>query len=218
MHEGRRDFRLFWAGQTVSQLGSAFSLLALPLLVLHLTGSARQLALATATGFLPYLLFGLPIGALVDRLNRKAIMIATDLGRALAVATVPLLATLGALHVWWIYVIAFAATTLSIAFDAGQFAAVPALVGRAELVAANSRLLLGEQVAHVCGPLLAGALLAVGVATANVLYADAASFLVSAGSLALIRRPFGGAAPAAGGSILADVREGVRYVLGEPLL
>src|SRR5215471_219934 len=86
------DFWKFWAGQTISNLGSSFTDFAIPLLIFKLTGSALKLAIASATTFLPYLLFGLPIGAWVDRVDRKRLMIVTDLLRAFILASIPLLA------------------------------------------------------------------------------------------------------------------------------
>ncbi|MGZ3681977.1 MAG: MFS transporter, partial [Ktedonobacterales bacterium] len=82
-HRLSRDFWTFWTGQTISNLGTSFTLCALPLLVYKLTGSALNLAIPTAANMLPYLLFGLVIGAGVDRLNRKRLMITVDLTRAL---------------------------------------------------------------------------------------------------------------------------------------
>jgi len=113
-----RDFRRFWLGQTISALGNSFTLFALPLLVFKLTGSAISLAVALAVGFLPYPLFGLVIGAWSDRLDRRRLMIGTDIGRALVIATIPVLSLAGVLPLWWIYLVAFAQTTLAIAFDA----------------------------------------------------------------------------------------------------
>src|SRR5438093_322398 len=91
------DFWKFWAGQTISNLGSSITLFALPLLVFKLTASALDLAIASATSFLPYLLLGLIIGAWVDRLNRKRLMIVVDIARTLAIASIPLIDTLGLL-------------------------------------------------------------------------------------------------------------------------
>src|ERR671939_1786747 len=88
------DFWTFWTGQTISNLGSSFTQFALPLLIFKLTGSAINLGLATAATFLPYLLFGLLIGAWVDRVDRKRLMIVTDLARAAVIASVPLLASM----------------------------------------------------------------------------------------------------------------------------
>src|SRR3954464_7986938 len=105
------DFWKFWFGQTISNLGSSISLFALPLLVFKLTGSALDLAIASATSFLPYLLFGLVIGAWVDRVDRKRLMIITDMLRALVLASIPLLAALGQLPLWCIYAAGFLIST-----------------------------------------------------------------------------------------------------------
>ena len=133
------DFWKFWTGETISNLGSSFTQFALPLLVFKLTGSALNLGIATAAAFLPYLLFGLVIGAWVDRLDRKRMMILVDIGQALVIASIPVMFLLGALSVWWVYGVAFVSTTLKIFFDAGEFAAIPSLVDQDDLVRANGR-------------------------------------------------------------------------------
>src|ERR671934_1906267 len=84
------DFWRFWTGQTISQLGSSFTQFATPLLIFKLTHSAVNLGIALAANFVPYLLFGLIIGAWVDRLDRKRLMIAVDLLRAAVIALIPL--------------------------------------------------------------------------------------------------------------------------------
>src|SRR5947209_19695042 len=95
------DFWKYWTGQTISNLGSSITIFALPLLVYKLTGSALDLGIATAATFLPYLLFGLILGAWTDRVNRKRMMIGTDIGRALIVVSIPLLFALCLLTGWW---------------------------------------------------------------------------------------------------------------------
>ena len=122
-------------------MGSAFTMFALPLLVYKLTGSAMNLAATSAAAFLPYLLFGLVIGAFTDRTDRKRLMIVTDVLRAVALATIPLLASMHMLHVQWIYGVAFCNSTLSIAFESCQFAVIPRLVSGDDLVVANGRIL-----------------------------------------------------------------------------
>src|SRR4051812_8564755 len=117
------DFWKFWAGQTISNLGSSFTEFALPLLIFKLTGSALNLAIASATTFLPYLLFGLLIGAWVDRVDRKRLMIVTDLLRALLLASIPIFAALNMLSVLWIYAAGFLISTLTIGFNSAEFAA-----------------------------------------------------------------------------------------------
>ena len=214
------DFRRFWVGQTISNLGGAFTIFALPLLVFKLTGSALNLGLITAFEFLPYLLFGLLIGAWTDRVDRKRMMIFTDVAQAVVIATIPLLAAFGLLTVWWIYAVGFVSSTLKIAFDAGEFAAIPSLVGTDDLVKANGRIQASYSAAFFLGPLLAGALLTTGMPVQDVLAFDALSFLVSALALALVRRSFnaddGEEKTVAG--IRRDVVEGLRYVLGHPVL
>jgi len=150
------DFRKFWVGQTISNLGGSFTLFALPLLVFQLTGSALDLGLVMAFEFLPYLLFGLLLGAWVDRVNRRRMMILVDLARAVVVASIPFLAGLGLLTVWWVYAVAFATSTLKILFDAGEFAAIPSLVGGDDLVKANGHIQASYSAAMFLGPVLAG--------------------------------------------------------------
>src|SRR5262249_30256278 len=212
------DFWKFWAGQTISNLGSSFTEFALPLLIFKLTGSAINLAIASATTFLPYLLFGLLIGAWVDRVNRKRLMIATDLLRALVLASIPLLAALDQLTLWWIYAASFLISTLTIGFNSAEFAAIPSMVGQDDPVTANGRIQASYSAATVAGPLLAGLLIAFMPLPALLLI-DATSFVVSAGSLVLIGRSFNAGGPArAASSIWQDVSEGLRYVLGHTVL
>jgi len=213
------DFWKFWVGQTISNLGSSVTLFALPLLVFKLTGSALNLGISTATTFLPYLLFGLIIGAWVDRVNRKRLMIAADIGRALVIASIPLLDALGMLSIWWIYAAGFINATLTIGFDSSEFAAIPNLVAQDDLVTANGRIQASYSAASVIGPLLAGLLVAL-VPISELLLIDASSFLVSAFSLVLIGINFS-AAPGVGraaSSIRQDIVEGLRYVLSHPVL
>jgi MFS family permease len=213
------DFGRFWLGQTVSNLGSSFTLFALPLLVFKLTGSPLNLGVTTAAEFVPYLLFGLVIGAWVDRVDRKRLMIATDLARAAVIAVIPLLAAVGQLSVGWVYVVAFCGSTLNIAFDAAEFAAIPSLVPSGDdLVTANGRVQASYSAAQVAGPLLAGLLITVAPVQ-QVLLVDAATFLVSAGMLGLIATRFNAPRDTEGRrAIRREVVEGLRYVLGHPVL
>jgi len=217
-----RDFWLYFSGQLVSQIGSSFTLFALPLLVFKLTHSATNLALTTASNFVPYLLFGLVLGALVDRVDRKRMMLLTDVGRAAVIAVLPVLALSGTLRVADIYAVAFVQSTLGILFNCGEFAAIPSLVGRDDLVAANGRITATNSAGQILGPILAGVLVTL-MPTADLLFFDAASFLLSAASLAVIRRSFNATdrptAPDAGVTgLLKDVRAGLQYVWSNPVL
>lgn len=211
------DFWTFWTGQVISTLGTSFTGLAIPLLIYRLTHSAVDLGVSMAVAAVPYLLFGLVIGAWVDRLNRKALMISSDVLMAASVAAVPLVGMTGHLSLVLIYASVFVERTLFIVFNAGQFAALPSLVPKADIVGANGRLQASYSTSMVVGPLLAGALAAV-VPVYSLLWVDAASFLVSAGTLLLIRRSFNTDAPPRTSSLRQDVTEGLRYVLGHPVL
>jgi MFS family permease len=213
------DFRKFWAGQTISNFGSSFTQWAVPILVYDLTHSALNLGVATAATFLPFLLFGLPLGAWMDRVDRKRAMIALDSLNAVVILSIPLVATFGDLNVWLIYAVTFIQSTIFIAFSAGEFAAIPSLVSKEDLVTANGRIQASYSAAQVAGPLLAGALLSVLPLT-WVLTFDAGSFAISALSLSLVRRSFNvaGEETKERKSILHDVREGLRYVLSHPVL
>ncbi|MGH2748936.1 MAG: MFS transporter [Actinomycetota bacterium] len=213
------DFWKYFAGQTISSLGDSFTLFALPLLVFKLTGSAVNLALSTAANFIPYLLFGLVIGAYVDRVDRKRMMKMTALARAAVISTIPLLEVFGVLNVWWIYAAGFASSTLGIAFDAGEFAAIPSLVKADNLVTANARVMASNQGAQIAGPILAGALVAIIPITALFLF-DATTFVASAVALSLVSRSFNviGEEQPDPSTIWQDVREGLSYVLRHPVL
>jgi len=213
------DFVKFWVGQTISNLGSSFTQWAVPLLVFQLTHSAVNLGVAVAATFLPYLLFGLPLGAWMDRVDRKRAMILLDSINALVIFSIPLVAQFGHLNVWLIYAVTFVQSTVAIAFAAGEFAAIPSLVSTDDLVTANGRIQATYSAAQVAGPLLAGLLVSF-LPLAWVMGFDAASFAVSAVSLALIRGSFNVVSdePKEATTILHDVREGLRYVLGHPVL
>ena len=211
------DFAKFWTGQTISQLGSSFTLFALPLLVFKLTGSAVNLAITTASEMVPYLLFGLVIGALADRLNRKRMMITVDLLRGAVIATIPLLAILHHLNVWYIYGAGFVGTTLTIFFEAGQFAAIPHLVPTDDIVGANGKIQASFSAAAVLGPLIGGGLVAL-MPIYDVMWVDVGSFVVSAIALSAIGRSFNAEEPREPSTILTDVKEGLRYVLRHPVL
>jgi MFS family permease len=213
------DFKKFWIGQTISNLGSSFTQWAVPLLVFQLTHSAVNLGVAVAASFLPYLFFGLPLGAWMDRIDRKRAMIRLDAINALVIFSIPLVAQFGHLNVWLIYAVTFIQTTVFIAFSAGEFAAIPSLVSTDDLVTANGRIQATYSAAQVAGPLLAGLLVSF-LPLAWVMGFDAASFAVSAFSLALIRGSFNVASeePREATTIMHDVREGLRYVLGHPVL
>jgi MFS family permease len=213
------NFWKFWIGQTISTLGSSFTSFALPLLIYNLTGSSLNLALTVVATVLPYLFFGLVIGAWVDRVNRKRLMILTDLFRALVIASIPLAALAGFLSVWWIYAVAFLNSALTICFDAANFAAIPSMVGNEELMKANGRVQAGYSIAKVGGPLLGGLLIIV-LPLQMLMLIDACSYFISAISLVLVTASFNASENGRliSTSLRQDIVEGLRYVLKHPIL
>jgi MFS family permease len=211
-----RDFNAFWVGQSVSLVGSQITTLALPLTaILALGASAAELGALQAARFLPFLAFALPVGVLADRVRRRPLLIAADLGRAAALACVPLAAVERALGIELLYAVAFVAGALTVIFDVAYVTVVPSLVKTAGLVAANAKLLASSSVAEVGGPALAGQLVqALGAPFAMLV--DAASFVVGATSIAVIRRPEPKPSPARARALGREVREGLAAAFGNP--
>jgi MFS family permease len=183
-----RDYLLLWSGQVVSSIGSQFSELAFPLLILFLTGSAAQAGIAGALGVLPYLVFSLPAGALVDRWDRKRVMILCDCGRAVVLATIPLALLLGRLTIVQIYVVSMVEGTLYVFFNLAEVSCLPRVVTREQLPAATAQNITTFSLASLIGSPLAGVLYTLGRLFPFVV--DAVSYLVSALSLSLIRIQF----------------------------
>lgn len=184
-----RDFRYLWFGQAVSEIGSVATRTALPLAaILALDAGALEVGLLVAASSVAVLVVGLAAGAWVDRLPRRPVLIATDIGRALVLATVPLAAVMGALRIELLYAVAFSSAALGTFFDAAYRSYPPVLVPRERLVEANGALAGTGAVAELTGPSLGGALVQLLTAPFALLL-DALSFLFSAASLALIRAP-----------------------------
>jgi MFS family permease len=181
------DFAKLWTGFTIAVIGSQITVLALPLTaVLVLGARATETGLLVAASMAPSLVLGLFIGAWVDRLPRRPILIASDVGSALAIGSIPLAAALGALTLGQLYVVAFLAGAFRISTEIARGAFVPSLVGRPQLVAANSRLQASSAIAQVAGPSLGGVLVQALTAPIAMLF-DAITFLVSAAILLTIR-------------------------------
>jgi len=214
-HDG--GFVRLWAANSVSQLGTQVTLLALPLAALYiLDAGALGVTLLRAFASLPFLLFSLPAGVWVDRLRRRPLMVAADLGRAAALGSIPVAFWLGHLTMAQLYAVAGIHGLLSVVFDVSYLSFLPTLVGRERLGQANSALLGTEAVAGLAGPTLAGSLVAAFGAAVAVL-ADAISFLFSGVVVATIRgreqRPEPVHTPAR-----QELVEGLRYVFTQQYL
>jgi predicted MFS family arabinose efflux permease len=213
------DFLKLWAGQAISELGSTVTREAIPLLaVLTLGASPFEMGILSALGGLPALVFGIFAGVWVDRLRRRPLMIAADLGRAILLGLIPLTAALGMLHIELVYGVMILAGLLGVFFSTAYRAYLPALIERSQLVEGNSKLALTSSLAEVGGAGLAGVLVQVIGAPFAILL-DALSFLVSTVSLLLIRKPEPPVQPSLEQpSVLREAAEGLRAVSGRPVL
>ncbi len=213
-----RDFSRYLSARVLSVVGAVVAAVAMPVLVYQLTGSAGWTSAVTVAEALPYLVFGLLAGALADRLDRRKMMVALDFTVAAVLLSVPLAWSLGALTAPHVVAVAFTAQTAFVFFDAANFGALPALVGKERLTAAYSTLYGRTTVVELVVPGLTG-LLVVIVAPAALLAVNA---LTAVGSALLLRsiassmanpRPVRGA-----GELAADVREGLRFLWREPIV
>ena len=213
-----RDYMLLWSGQVVSTLGSSASYVVYPLLILAITGSPAAAGIAAALGNLPYLLFSLPAGALIDRWDRKRVMINCDVGRALTVASIALALWLDVLTVWQLYIAAFIEGTFFVFFNIAEVAALPRVVPKQQLPQASAQNEAAFAAAHIVGPSL-GTLLYQALGRAAPFVADALSYAASVVSLLLIRTPFRAApATAAKLNLRAEIAEGLRWLWRQPLI
>jgi DHA3 family macrolide efflux protein-like MFS transporter len=207
-----RSFLLVWAGQLVSSVGSALSSFALGLWVLRSTGSTTLFAMTFIATTIPSILVSPFAGAVVDRLDRRRIMMSCDaLSAASIIALAGLLAT-GRLAVWHIYVVA-GSTSLLDSFRSPAFSAsVPLIAKRDQLPRANAMVQSGRAAASIFGPLLAGVLVN-SIAFRGVLLVDALTFLVGMVTLAGAKIPYSSPARGDNGSdLLQEAATGWRYI------
>ncbi len=217
---GHRDFRLLWAGETVSEVGSQVSLLAIPLLAVRtLHATTFQVGLLTAASTAAFLIVGLPAGVWVDRIRRHWVMIAADLGRVLALGSIPVAYALDALTMAQLIVVTLVTGILTVFFDVAYQSYLPSLVGREHLVEGNAKLTGSEQVAAVAGPSIAGGLVQ-AIGSSYAVAVDSVSFLVSALAVIGIRTPEPAPEIPEGGhpSLRHGMAEGLRFVFHNPLL
>jgi MFS family permease len=212
-----RAFRRFWWGETVSGFGSTVTILALQtLVVVTLGGGATQVGWLNAARWLPYLVLGLVVGALVERVRRCPVMVATDLLRALLLGLVPLASVLGVLDLPLLLLLVVAFGTASLVNDAASMSMVPRLVPRAQLQRAHARLDASGAVAQTAGPAVAGVLIRTVGAPLAVLV-DALTYLFSAAVVATLSSvPEPRRAPDRSGArgLVREVAEGARWAYG----
>lgn len=208
-------FTRFWVGETVSSFGTYVTLLALQtIVVLTLQGTAQDVGWLNAARWLPYLMLGLVVGALVDRRRRRPLMVATDLLRAVLLAAIPAAWVSGALSLPLLLVIVVGYGTMSLINDAASMSFLPRLVPRRHLQRAHARIDGADAVAQTAGPALGGVLIKIVGAPLAVLV-DAVSYLFSAALVASLRTaesPW--PAERSSRNLRREIVEGCRWVYG----
>lgn len=213
-----KEFVRFWAADAVSLVGTAITTLALrAVAVLTLGASATEAGMLEAARWLPYLLFGLVAGALVDRRRRRPVLIGTDLARAAVLALIPLAAFTGTLSMPSLIGLVVVFGTLSLFYDAAHQSFLPLLVPTERLTEANARLEQTRAGAQAVGPLVAGGLVKLIGGPLAVLV-DAVSYLVSGLVLATLRTPERPVEAPPKRDLRGEVREGLRWVYRHEVL
>jgi MFS family permease len=215
------DFLKLWTGQSISEVGSQVSQLAIPwLAAVGLHASPIEFSLLGVLGFLPFILFALPAGVWVDRLRRRQILIVGDASRAVLLTLIPILWALGVLQIWHLLVLQFVIGCFTVFFDVAYQSYLPALIEREHLVDGNSKLQLTVSVAQVGGPSMTGGLIA-AITAPYAIVVDAASFVIS--TVFMLRMKHRESPPRYDADeprpkMWPQVREGLAWVLGNRYL
>src|SRR5713226_604 len=217
-----REFIKLWIGQSVSASGSAITSLALPTAaILALHAGPLQVGLLAAFQRVPFVFLTLFAGVWLDRVRRRPVMIATDIGRAVILAAVPLAAFASALSMAELYVAALLLGICTVFFDVGVLAFLPGLIGRDQLTEGYTKLETSFSISALVGPGLGG-LLIQALTAPIALLANSGTYLISAVMLVLIRRPEPTLEILSEGSAIGRVRdeivEGLRWVFGHAIL
>ena len=213
------NFITFWAGQTISLFGSHISYLAIPLAAAtQLQASPTQMGVTQMAQYLPFLLFGLLAGVLVDRLPRRLVLIVADFGRALVLLIIPLAAYGNWLRMEVLYVVVFILGVFNLLFESAYSAFLPKVVLREQLSESNGKLQTSAAVAEIAGPGLGGWLIQVFTAAFAVI-ADAVSFLISGVFLMTMQvEEKISAVEQKQSSILRDLMDGLKAVIHNPYI
>jgi len=212
-----RNYLLLWSGQAVSKVGSGISDITFPLLTLALTGSPAKAGFVGTALALPYLILGLPAGALIDRWDRKRVMVICDVGRAAALGSIPAVAAFGHITVVQLYAVAAASGTFLVFFSVAQTASLPRVVPKEQLAEATAWNLTASNTAGLVAPPLGGFLYQSLGKTAPFLL-DGVSYAVSALSLLFISAQFQGERIAKQGNLRVEIREGLAFLWNQPII
>ena len=209
-------YMVVWSGQSVSSVGTRVSMLAFPLLILAITHSPAQAGLIAALRGLPYALFVLPAGALVDRWNRKLVMIFSDTGRALALGSIPVALLFGHLTIVQLYIVSLVEGTLFTFFNLAETACLPHVVAKEQLPGAVAQYMVIDSTSGLIGPSIGGALYSMGRAIPFL--TDAISYGISVLSLCFIKVKFQEERDRSPVRLWADIKEGLSWLWHQPLI
>src|SRR5215211_255739 len=211
------DFRRYWLARMASLTGGVVTFVAMPVLVYSVTRSSLWTAFVTVAEGLPYLFLGLPAGAYADRLDRRRLMVVTDLLNAVLLASIPVAYAFGALSPVHVLGVAFGAHSLFVFFDAANFGALPTLVGRDQIAGATATVFGWTSVIELVVPALTGAALVV-IAPAPLLALDAVGFVASALLIRGIVRPLSNPERASDRQphLVDEIRVGLRFLWSVP--
>lgn len=213
-----RDFRLLWLSSSATSFGSQVTLLALPLTaVTMLDATPAQMGVLAGLEALPFSLFSLHAGVMIDRMKKLPIIVACEAAICLTLAAVPIAAWLGALTMTLMYVVGFLLGVVFVIVGSASQVYLTQVAGRERLVEANSLFLASESTARLTGPGIAGLLIQRLTAPVAIV-ADCLTFIGSLALLVRIRRDE--VVPARGpeASVHREIREGLALVLGHPIL
>jgi MFS family permease len=211
-----RDYMLLWSGQVISSMGTQVSQLAFPLLILFLTHSPALAGLLGALRALPYLIFSLPAGALIDRWDRKRVMMLCDTGRVICMASIPAAYIIGRLTIVQLFLVSLVEGTLFVFFNIAEVACLPRVVTKEQLPAANAQNLATDGITSLAGPPLGGALYSLSYTLPFL--ADAISYVASVVSLSFIRTKFQAERVAAPRKLWVEIKEGLVWLWRNPII
>jgi predicted MFS family arabinose efflux permease len=213
----QREYLLLWGAQVVSNLGSYATGIIYPLLVLALTQSPTQVGIVSALRIGPYLLLSLPVGALIDRWNRRRVMLVCDVGRAIAVGSLPMALAFDALTMGQVYLVAVIEGTLMVFFNIAETAALPRVVAAAQLPQAVAQNQVGFAAASIAGP-AAGAWLYATMGRGWPFVVNALCFAVSAMAIWRLRARFDPAPANRHPHLAREIGEGLRWLWNDQLV
>lgn len=211
-----RDYLLLWSGQSISDIGSSISTLAFPLLVLYLTHSPAQAGFVGAANALPRVVVTLLAGMLVDRWDRKRLMLACDIGRALSLASIPIAAAFGHLTLVQLYIAALIEGTLVVFSDLAETTCLPQVVSAEQLPAGVAQTEVTEGTTTLFGPPLSGLLFTISAMLPFI--TDALSYVVSIVTLLLIRTPFQQERSKTQRTLREEIVEGFAWLWHQPFI